>query len=278
MCKNIKLPHCPAIKICPFGDPWISCIFWILAVTEQGFADNVTLLSCNATFPAFIYSSSFFHLPVFFTGACLYPFLSLHQTSLLTFILVCTSSLLIHSLGECVFLFLGFNVVITITHLGKHSCFYMSSTSSFLKETCNAARLPMCTSLPTGKNNKTQEKLKTCRKFLTETHCIPHSGTVKHELFTWNTIIKFSKEHKTFIVSQECFSCVAWNMYVELHFRGGKRSHFGHMISYMVLKILGYISCYIVVDYFFAFLMGSPVYSNFKLDSLKVHANHWKLN
>lgn len=68
MYKNIKLSHYPAIKICPFVDPGISCIFCILAVTEQGFADNATLLSCNATLPAFTYSSRFFHLPVFFTG------------------------------------------------------------------------------------------------------------------------------------------------------------------------------------------------------------------
>lgn len=73
----------------------------------------------------------------------------------------------------------------------------------------------MWSSLPTGKDNKTQEKLKICTKFLTETHCIPHSGTVKRELFTWNTIVKFSKEHKTLIVSQKCFSRVAWNVYIE---------------------------------------------------------------
>lgn len=92
---------------------------------------------------------------------------------------------------------------------------YVKHLSSFLRETCNPASLPTCTSLPTGKDNKTQEKLKTHRKFLAGTHCIPHSGTVKHELFTWNTIIKFSKEHKTLIVSQKCFSYVAWNVYVE---------------------------------------------------------------
>lgn len=67
-----------------------------------------------------------------------------------------------------------------------------------------------------------------------------------------------------------CLKCVRWTW----HFRGGKLSQLGHMISYMVLKTLGYISCYIIIGYYFAVLTGISVYSNLKIDSLKVYANH----
>lgn len=46
------------------------------------------------------------------------------------------------------------------------------------------------------------------------------------------------------------------------------------MISCMVLKTLGYISCYIIIGYYFAVLTGISVYSNLKIDSLKGYANH----
>lgn len=115
-------------------DPGISCIFWILAVTEQGFADYATLLSCNATLPAFTYSSSFFHLPVFFTGAygLLLMFMPLPQPALdLTpcfhtgLYVFCAHSQLG---GMCLFISKGLNIVISITHLRKFSRFYMSNT------------------------------------------------------------------------------------------------------------------------------------------------------
>lgn len=134
MCKNIKFPHHPAIKICPFVDPGNSFIFWILAVTEQSFADYATLLSCSAILPAFRYSSSFFHLPDFFTGAyalllMLMPLpqpasdLTLYfHTGLYVF---CAHS----QPGEmCLLISKCLNVVITTTHLGKLSWFYMSRT------------------------------------------------------------------------------------------------------------------------------------------------------
>lgn len=126
----------------------------------------------------------------------------------------------------------------------------------------------MCSSLPTelttGKGNKKQGKMKTHGKLLTETHCTPHSGTVKYELFTWNAINRFSKEHKTLIVSQKRLHMLPEMRTLDLILQRRKNVSFGHMINYTVLQTLGYISCYTIIDYYTAVLTGSGVYPIFK--------------
>lgn len=101
--------------------------------SKQGFADNVTLLSCNATLPAFTDSSSLFHLSVFFTGtyALSVMFMPLPQpaSDLSPYFPywsvwpLCSFT----AWGNVSSCFQG-NVVITITHLAKLSWFYTLST------------------------------------------------------------------------------------------------------------------------------------------------------
>lgn len=140
--------------------------------------------------------------------------------------------------------------------------------SSLLSETRDRARLPMCGSLPTelttGKGNKKQEKLRTHRKVLAETHCTSHSGTVKYELFTWNAIIMFSKEHRTLIVPWKCLHVLPEICTLNLILQKRKNIPFGHMISYTVLHTLGYIFCYTIIDYYIAVLTGRSAYPIFK--------------
>lgn len=123
--------------------------------------------------------------------------------------------------------------------------------SSLLSETQDPPRLPISSSLPTdlatGKGTKKQEKLKTHRKLLTETHCTPHSGTVKYELFTWNAINRFSKEHKSLIVSWKCLHVLPEIYMLNLIIQRRKNILCGHVISYRVLQTLGYISCYAII-------------------------------
>lgn len=149
---------------------------------------------------------------------CLCPFLILRPTLFLTFMLFCMSSVLIHSLREWVISYLqGFKwcdyncmfweiLVLRIKHL-----------SSFLSETRDPPRLPLCSSLPTelatGRGNKKQEKPKAHKKLLSEAHCTPHSGTIKYGLFTWNAVNRFRAQ--TLGCLLKMFLCVAWNMYTE---------------------------------------------------------------
>lgn len=134
MCKNIPFPHHPAIKICPFVDSGISCIFWIL-VTPSRFLRTMSLSSLamlhflNLSCHTFRDSHSLFHPSVFFTNsyAVLLMLMPLPQSaSLLTFILLMCA----HSQpgGMGLLISKGLNDVITITCLGKLSWFYVSST------------------------------------------------------------------------------------------------------------------------------------------------------
>lgn len=107
-------------------------------------------------------------------------------------------------------------------------------------------------------------KTESHRKPLFENHCTPHSGTVKYERFTWSAIDRFSKEHKTLIVSWKRL-CVSPEICTpNLIFQRRKDVPFGHMISYTVLQTLGYISRYTVIDYYIAVLTGSSVFPFFK--------------
>lgn len=202
---------------------------------------------------------------------CLCPFLILRPTLFLTFMLFCMSSVLIHSLREWVISYLqGFKwcdyncmfweiLVLRIKHL-----------SSFLSETRDPPRLPLCSSLPTelatGRGNKKQEKPKAHKKLLSEAHCTPHSGTIKYGLFTWNAVNRFSKEHKPLVVSWKCFCVLPEICTLNLILQRMKNIPFGHIVSYTVLQTLLYIIIYFLLHYYcyITVLTDSNVYHVFK--------------
>lgn len=189
----------------------------------------------------------------------LWPFLCLHQTSLLSFILLSISS---PSLREWVLLFLRISMMWSWLHIwGKSPAFIAQepfllsprSTRPTQAPSQCAASLP--TELTAGKGNQKQEKLKTQRKFLAETHCTPHTGTVKHELFTWNAINRFSQEHKTLIVSWRCLHAVPEMFTLNLILqRRGKYPIWAHAQLDSAASI-GYTS-YTTIDYYLALLIG----------------------
>lgn len=143
-------------------------------------------------------------------------FMPLPQPSsdLTPFILVCMSSVLIHSLGECVFLFPRVWMLWSQLHIwGKSPGFIYWAPSLLSRRNtwpCQAPSVQFSSYWEGQQNSEKNEKPIESSSL----ELIAHQAQA-HELFTWNTIIKFSKEHKTLIVSQKCFSCVAWNVYVE---------------------------------------------------------------
>lgn len=121
------------------------------------------------------------------------------------------------------------NDVITITPLGKLSWYYVSSTfPSFSQkhtthQSCWCA-IPFLLNLLLWRTIWNRKKRKPIESSLLKL-IVHQSDTAKYQLFTWNANNRFSKEHKTLIVSQKCMCCLNC-VHSTWYFRGWKISHF----------------------------------------------------